>query len=262
MSFHDIVFQTQGKRKEQEDAFTIFQLDDKICVAIFDGHSCGNNDSLSLDLATRLPKIFNFFFQKRSFNETNIIDFFQRLDTASMKHISGTCACLFFAEKDDVYFAMVGDTEAIVIQDKILYAFTLHNFKNDKEVKRYRDVGMSIHKYRYCGLNISRTFGDSKIRTTSKHPLAPIPSIQHFKVQNPIHVFMFTDGIRELVQNSDFAAIVEGGYKTKIATFEKKLEKHEFYDNATLIAFEYSYKKDKIDEIKNEIKETSKLFYF
>ena len=246
----DIKFQTQGGRKTQEDAFVFGESDSLVFVAVLDGHFVGDNDELSKQITNKFPKIIDVFFKKRPLTEKNILLLFEKIDAQFPKSKSGTCLALFIAEKQNVFLCMVGDTELAAIYQKKLFTFPLHNFKNENEVKRYKKTshGDKIRGYRYKGLNVSRVFGNCELRSGKNHPLDPVPSIQSFTLTEPMTIFMFTDGIREVLTDNMIATSTSD-------ELLKLLEKSSFIDNATLLKFTHKdFKRDEIEILFEELK--------
>lgn len=246
----DIKFQTQGERKTQEDTFVTGTSGNLVYAAVFDGHYVGKNDCLSLKLSKKLPVIIDVFFKERSLTEKNILLLFEKIDHLYSKSKSGTCAALFIAEKQNVFLCMVGDTELVAIYQKKMYTFPLHNFKNEKEVLRYKKKSQDdkIAHGRYKGLNISRVFGNCELRSGAHHPLNPVPSIQNFVITEPMKIFMFTDGIREVVSDEMLAS----SSKEELMSC---LHKTAFKDNATLLMFDYKdYHQDNVEVLFEKLK--------
>jgi serine/threonine protein phosphatase PrpC len=241
--FDVAVASMQGWRSNQEDAFTITSLGDKLCCAIFDGHG---SPYVSEYCSEQWLNLLQTQLLQEQLLSTALHKTFFKLDEQMMvlRYLGGSTALCGVFEGHKVTVANAGDSRAILCQHphEVIPMTTDHKPWLEPELNRIHKAGGFVDcNDRINGtLNCSRGIGDYALKsnralTLDLQCVSPVPDVQTFDFKPGDFVVMGCDGVFDKVTNEQVAVFVRTGLKEglSVQTVAEKLLKYCFDQQST-----------------------------
>ena len=248
----------QGNRGEQEDAHILKVHDDKkfAVFAVFDGHGGSHvskwletnfNDKL-VDAKFKIDGDLNA--QKKFFKKL-YIDIDEELSKEQLK--SGSTAIVVIISTTKIIVVNLGDSRAIGIKTgnpKLVFETLDHDLKYQGEEARVKASAYLIEDEdrvgggpngAYCGLNLTRAFGDfnckkfeenGKPASPEKQAVSVVPDIALYDRKDVDYIVLGCDGVWNFIQNDTMAKWIQE--PTNINRSPKELAS-DIIDNALVL---------------------------
>ena len=232
----------QGKRSSQEDAHILrVQADNKFAVfAVFDGHG---GSEVSKWLETNFnDKLISAKFDingdlnsQKTFFKKLYIDIDKDLDANKFK--SGSTAIVVIVTMDKIILVNLGDSRAIGVKvgnPKPVFETQDHDLKYKGEEARVKASGYAIededrvgHKSEdvYCGLNLTRAFGDfnckkfeenGKPASADKQAVSVVPDVALYNRKDVDYIVLGCDGVWNYITNNTMSTWIQDNIKRPV----------------------------------------------
>lgn len=233
-----------GNRETQEDCILVYKniyLNEEYDVyCILDGHSgleCNNY------FESNFIQSLKEYFSNNVGNtfEHNITRFFVNFDSKILLEEinSGCCVGIIFLSINNTknYVTILGDVQAVIVNEKSVKITPMHNFNNKNELKRFKDSEtkkvISLGKKTYKGLNVTRALGNKDLKDDLTKILS-IPFVYSFSDYKCI--YMYSDGIK-------LRDLQAEKYNVELKTLLNTIkEKYKYLDNISIIKITKDFK--------------------
>ncbi|XP_067909411.1 protein phosphatase Mn(2+)-dependent 1K-like [Heterodontus francisci] len=212
-----------GKRKENEDRFSIAELSDGLfCFAVFDGHG-------GTDAAEVCSQYIGHYIQQNLPTEADLenvlFNSFLQIDSDFMQNVyglregallsSGTTATVVLLNETQLVVASVGDSPAILCREgKAVQLTEDHTPRRRDEKKRIKECGGFINwnsagdPYVNGRLAMTRSIGDVDLK---QFGVTAQPEVHTVKLEHAKDCFLIltTDGVSGIMEAQELCDIVK-----------------------------------------------------
>lgn len=251
------LFQNLGKRKAQEDTYSIKQYGDIFYFAIFDGHGSDKvSDYLADDETGLFAALKGIDF---STDPQIVIPVFCDLDQRIQKTVSkerdgGSTAIAVVIKPNGIAIYNVGDSRAVVydLKEKEIYSSRDHKPTHMTERARIWGKGGIVKNQRVTspetsfGYTTSRAFGDFELKRRFPNSESEIdcdgvlssrPDVSFipFFSTRPLYIVLGSDGLWDVFRNDEVGEIVTQTWDPEDKSLELKKKINQLAEN-TMIA--------------------------
>lgn len=195
-----------GRRKDNEDRVDIHRMGISTFLGVYDGH--GGTSTASM-LKDHMYKIFSSYTKTMDLSRAFRLAYrdMDRLSLRLHHHKCGSTAVnayiVYSGETAIIYTANVGDSRAIIVDDKVTLITPLHNEDNETEKSRVSSLGGIFDDGYVEGiLNMTRAIGDNEI----KKLVIGTPDIRRIERKGG-YLILGSDGLFDTVTDGDILDI-------------------------------------------------------